>query len=78
MKNPQYDDDDVLLWGGRAIGLAIGKEQKPALRMLEQGLIKCAVKRGGIWTAWRRKLREEFGVCDGRGASANCELRRGG
>jgi hypothetical protein len=60
------NDDDVLLWGGRAIGAAISKEEKPALRMLEEGKIRCAKKRGGRRTAWRRQLREEFGISDAR------------
>jgi hypothetical protein len=57
--------DDVLLWGGRAIGAAININQSKALRFLEQGRIKCAIKRDGLWTAWRNAVRREFGLSDG-------------
>jgi hypothetical protein len=57
-----YDDRDTLLWGGRAIGAAIGKSQKATLHMLERGQIKSAVKRCSQWTAWRNALRREFGL----------------
>jgi hypothetical protein len=61
-----FDDDDVLLWGGAKIGAAIGMTAAAARRNLEAGRIKCAVKRGGRWTAWRRQLRREFGLGDRR------------
>jgi hypothetical protein len=54
-------NEDVLLWGGRAIGAAINIDQAKALRLLEQGRIKCAIKRDGRWTAWRNAVRREFG-----------------
>jgi hypothetical protein len=54
-------NDDVLLWGGRAIGAAINIDQAKALRLPEQGRIKCAIKQQGRWTAWRNPLRREFG-----------------
>jgi hypothetical protein len=61
MSNPDFDDDDVLLWGGGPIGGAINITPEAARRLLEAGRIKCAVKRGRTWTAWRRPLRAEFG-----------------
>jgi hypothetical protein len=70
-----YDDDDVLLWGGAAIGAAIGVSPQAARRKLEAGIIKCARKNGGLWTAWRRQLREEFGISDRRQGNAAAELR---
>jgi hypothetical protein len=78
MNSNQYDDSDVLLWGGTAIGAAIGLGQKATLRQLEAGKIKCAKKRGGRWTAWRRPLRQEFGIGSHRQQNdddANAELR---
>jgi hypothetical protein len=66
MTSNQYDDSDVLLWGGAAIGAAIGLGQKATLRQLEAGKIKCAKKRGGRWTAWRLALRQEFGISSHR------------
>jgi hypothetical protein len=75
--NSKYDDDnDVLLWGGTAIGVAINKGQKPTLRLLEAGKIKCAIKRHGWWTAWRNALRAEFGIGNHRqNGDATTELR---
>jgi hypothetical protein len=62
----EIDDDDELLWSGRAIGQAIGKTEKATLHMLERGKIRSAVKRGKMWSAWRRQLRAEFGMTDRR------------
>jgi len=78
MSNPDDfdDDDDVLLWGGAKIGAAIGMNAAAARRNLEAGRIKCAIKRGGRWTAWRRRLREEFGLVERQNdSSATGELR---
>jgi hypothetical protein len=72
---------DYLRWGATAIGARIGKGQKDTLRMLEQGRIKCAVKRGGRWTAADHALCDEFGLSDRRqddAADATVELRNGG
>ena len=73
--NHQCDDDDILLWGGRDIGAAIERNPKQALRLLKAGKIKCATKRDGIWTAWRRQLRQEFGLVSHRQGNDAAELR---
>jgi hypothetical protein len=67
------DDDDILLWGSRAIGAAINQKASQVFPML-RGKIKCAVKRNGRWTAWRKVLRQEFGIADARQKEALTEL----
>lgn len=64
------DDDDVLLWGARAIGAAINLPASAVFPMLVHGRIICAVKRCGRWTAWRRQIRREFGIADARPANS--------
>lgn len=74
--DPNPSDDDVLLWGAGPIGAAIGKTARAARHDLWRGKIRCAVKRDGKWTAWRRKLRAEYGLTDARqGNGSNAELR---
>jgi hypothetical protein len=68
------DDDDQLLWGARAIGSAINQSPSQVFPMLHHGRIKCAVKRNGRWTAWRKILRAEFGLAEARQKEALTEI----
>jgi hypothetical protein len=68
------DDDDVLLWGARAIGAAINQSPSQIFPMLNHGRLKCAKKRNGRWTTWRRQLRQEFGLSDARQKEALTEI----
>jgi hypothetical protein len=54
-------NDDVLLWGGAAIGASVNLTPQAARRLLGAGKIKCARKQGRQWTAWRNAVRREFG-----------------
>ena len=50
-----------LVWGGAAIGQAIGVSPRPAFYLLENGLIP-AKKVGTRWCATREDLRRHFSV----------------
>jgi len=51
-----------LAWGAKAIGEEIGITESQAHYLLQNGLIRCAQKRGKKWVANRPALRREFGA----------------
>jgi hypothetical protein len=50
------------LWGAEEIGLVIRRSARQAHYLLSAGRIKCAQKKGSLWTANEIALRREFGA----------------
>ena len=53
--------DDTPLWGAKAIGAAINRDERPVYYMLEKGLID-GTKVGNLWTSTPRRIRRSLGV----------------
>lgn len=51
-----------LIWGAKAIGVAINRTPRITFALLEGGHIDGARKVGGRWCVSLRKLREAFGL----------------
>jgi hypothetical protein len=49
-------DPDAIVWGAKAIGSVIGRNERQTFHLLENGALKGARKIGGIWTAKRSSL----------------------
>lgn len=60
MTEPTDDDALDLIWGAKAIAVAINRTPKQAFNLLEGGHIPPARKAGGKWVVSRRQLRELF------------------
>jgi hypothetical protein len=50
------------LWGAGEIGSVIRRSPRQAHYMLKAGRIKCAQKKGSLWTANETALLREFGA----------------
>jgi hypothetical protein len=48
------------LWGAKAIGAVIDRNQKQTFYLLNKGLIRCARRIGDQWVADRDDLQREF------------------
>jgi len=57
MPTNNSDNDDTLVWGARAIGLALNLPGQKVFYQLERGRIPGAFKMGDRWAAPRRILR---------------------
>jgi hypothetical protein len=55
-------DPDAIVWGAKAIGAVIGRNERQAYHLLENGALKGARKIGGIWTAKRSALLAQWDV----------------
>ena len=60
--NRDSPDSDKPAWGAAAIGEIINRTSRQANHLLATGQIKCAVKKGGKWSAIPRALLREFGA----------------
>ena len=60
--NGDLADLDKPAWGAAAIGEIINRTSRQANHLLATGQIKCAVKKGGKWSAIPRSLLREFGA----------------
>lgn len=60
--NPALDravvttDPDAIVWGAKAIGAVIGRNERQAYHLLENGALRGARKIGGVWSAKRSSL----------------------
>jgi hypothetical protein len=55
-------DNDRLLVGEAEMAAEAGQPRRRIRHWLSTGLIKCARKRGHLWTAGRRQFRRELGL----------------
>jgi hypothetical protein len=54
---PQTSEDfDPIVWGAKAIGELIGRNERQTFHLLENGALKGARKVKGIWSAKRSAL----------------------
>ena len=60
MTTDDDDNKDKLLWGAPQIAPEINRTERQVFHLLKTGAIKCAVKKGGRWAAYRSELRREF------------------
>jgi hypothetical protein len=58
---PAGDDLDKPIWGAKAIGEEIGRNEQQAFRLLESRLLD-ATKVGRLWTSTRRRLNRSLGA----------------
>jgi len=64
MSELNVGDRPEILWGAKAIGEEIDRNERQAFYLLEAGAIPCAKKivgkdgKGGIWAAARRELQQ--------------------
>ena len=54
--------NDGFAWGAREIGKIIGRTERQAHYLLENGQLESAKKKGGRWVASRAALLREFGA----------------
>ena len=51
---------DTIVWGAKAIGLVINRNERQTFYLLESGHISCAKKLGNNWAASTRALEQLF------------------
>ena len=63
LKNEDITDraNDSFAWGAREIGKIIGRTERQAHYLLENGQLESAKKKGGRWVASRAALLRELG-----------------
>jgi len=61
--NPSTSSDRLLV-GVDEIAAELNRPHRQVNHWLDRGFIKCASKRGHLWTAPRKRLRQEFGLLD--------------
>jgi hypothetical protein len=54
------DSSDSIIWGARAIGKMIGRNERQAYHLLETGALRGARKIGGVWSAKRSTLLSQW------------------
>jgi hypothetical protein len=53
-------DPDAIVWGAKAIGELIGRNERQAYHLLENGALRGARKIKGIWSAKRSALLSQW------------------
>jgi hypothetical protein len=49
-----------IVWCADGIGEVINRSARQTHHLLKTGAIKCAIKKGGLWSASRRALQREW------------------
>jgi hypothetical protein len=55
-QNHATDSPDAIVWGAKAIGSVIGRNERQTFHLLENGALRGARKVRGIWSAKRSAL----------------------
>jgi hypothetical protein len=55
-------DPDAIVWGAKAIGAVIGRNERQAYHLLENGALRGAQKINGKWSAKRSVLLSQWDV----------------
>jgi hypothetical protein len=59
------DSPDAIVWGAKAIGELIGRNERQSYYLLESGALRGARKIGGIWSAKRSALLAQWDIAGG-------------